>query len=132
MMPAQWLLEETTQWLQHARRDLRAAELCVEELPAEALYHCQQAAEKAFKALLTFHQVPFRKTHELPELAAACILIDPSLDSEIRTPAVKLTRYSWLFRYPGAPYEPDVEEAVEGRAHAIAVESAISRRLPSA
>jgi limonene-1,2-epoxide hydrolase/HEPN domain-containing protein len=103
MTPAQWLLDETLAWLLHAARDLRAADLCAPELPAEALYHCQQAAEKFLKAYLTFHQTPFRKTHELRELALACVAMDASLEPEIRGPASTLSRYAWLFRYPGVP-----------------------------
>src|SRR5260370_1143450 len=100
MTPAQWLLDETRDWIVHARRDLRASELCAAELPAEALYHCQQAAEKFLKALPTFHQTPFPKTHEIRELAMACAAIDASLEPEIRNAASALTRYAWLFRYP--------------------------------
>ena len=37
-------------------------------LPREALYHCQQAAEKALKGFLAFHDHPFRRTHDLREL----------------------------------------------------------------
>lgn len=31
-------------------------------------FHCQQAAEKTLKALLAYHQIEFRKTHDLAEL----------------------------------------------------------------
>ena len=30
----------------------------------DALFHCQQAVEKVLKALLTWHDEPFRKTHK--------------------------------------------------------------------
>ena len=89
--------------VERARGDLRAAEICATELPATALFHCQQAAEKYLKAYLTWHQTAFRKTHELQELAAACALIDPALQSAL-DPAMALSKYAWQFRYPGAPY----------------------------
>jgi len=40
------------------------------ELPSyeAASFHAQQAVEKALKALLTRHQVEFRRTHDLGEL----------------------------------------------------------------
>ncbi len=31
-------------------------------------FHCQQAVEKTLKALLAYHQIEFRKTHDLAEL----------------------------------------------------------------
>ncbi len=131
MTPKQWLLDETRNWVQRAEKDLRAAELCAPELPAEALFHCQQAAEKYLKAFLTWSQSAFRKTHELRDLAAACALIDPSLQSTL-APAEALSKYAWLFRYPGAPYEPDAKEAAQGRVLAEQVRAEISGRLPQA
>jgi HEPN domain-containing protein len=60
MTPDQLRLEETRAWLDHARRDLRAARLLTAgDAHAEALFHCQQAVEKALKAFLTFHQKSF-------------------------------------------------------------------------
>jgi hypothetical protein len=61
MTPLELLLDETGQWLRRADADLRAAELCAGELPGEALYHCQQAAEKLLKAFLTWNQTPSGK-----------------------------------------------------------------------
>lgn len=129
MTPMQWLLDETGKWLVHARRELRAAELCSVELPAEALYHCQQAAEKFLKGLLTYHQTAFRKTYGLRELALECAAIDPSIEVEIQAATTALTRYAWLFRYPGAPYEPDAVEVAEGVKLAVGI-GAVRRRLP--
>ena len=117
--------------VERARGDLRAAEICATELPATALFHCQQAAEKYLKAYLTWHQTAFRKTHELQELAAVCALIDPALQSAL-DPAMALSKYAWQFRYPGAPYEPDAQEAALGRALAEQVRAEISSRLPPA
>jgi len=68
MMPSEWLLDETREWVRRADKDLRAAET--------------------------------------------------------------LSKYAWIFRYPGAPYEPDAEEAARGRVLATRVRSEISRRLP--
>ena len=68
MTPEQWRLEETSHWLDQARRDLSAANLLTSAVPSRSVFHSQQAAEKAAKALLTFHDVIFRKTHNLSEL----------------------------------------------------------------
>jgi HEPN domain-containing protein len=128
MMPADWLRDETRQWFQRGVKDLRAAEICSDELPAEALYHCQQAAEKFLKAFLTWHRTTFRKTHELRELAMVCVGIDATLEATLE-PAVVLSQYAWKFRYPGAPYEPDADEAMRGRALAELVRAEIQGRL---
>ena len=129
MTPNEWRLDETRRWLEREQGDLRAAEICATELPATALFHCQQAAEKYLKAYLTWNQKVFRKTHELRELATACALIDPALKS-VLDPAETPSKYAWKFRYPGAPYEPDAQEAATGLTLAEQVSSAIVSRLP--
>jgi HEPN domain-containing protein len=48
-------------------------------LLADVVFHCQQATEKALKALLTWHDRAFRKTHNLVELGEACVEIDAAL-----------------------------------------------------
>ncbi|BAZ30792.1 hypothetical protein NIES4074_32540 [Cylindrospermum sp. NIES-4074] len=39
-------------WLKKSQRDLTAAQKLAQELPDIAIYHCQQAAEKALKGFL--------------------------------------------------------------------------------
>ena len=46
---------------------------------APALFHCQQAAEKALKGFLTWHGVSFRKTHSIEELGEQCVGLEPSM-----------------------------------------------------
>jgi HEPN domain-containing protein len=130
MTPDQLRLDETHAWLERARRDLRAAALLIAgKAYAEALFHCQQAVEKALKAFLTFHQKPFRKTHVLGELSPECVAIDGSLGSALaQTDA--LTPYAWRFRYPGVPYEPDAAEAAGGLQRAEVAVREMEHRLP--
>jgi HEPN domain-containing protein len=62
---------DTRAWLQKADGDLRAAEhdqTAHPPLLGDVTFHAQQTAEKAFKAFLTWHDKPFRKTHNLEEL----------------------------------------------------------------
>ena len=65
------LVAETKGWFSKAANDLRAA---VHEFSAEPpllgdlVFHCQQAAEKAMKGFLTWHNCPVRKTYSLEEL----------------------------------------------------------------
>lgn len=123
---------DTRAWLTKAESDLRAAALDETASPpllADAVFHCQQAAEKAFKAFLTWHDRPFRKTHNLEELGEACLAIDGSLQSLVDR-AVPLTPYAWRFRYPGEAEEPSTDESREALAVARDVVEAIRSRLP--
>lgn len=65
-------LELTVQWMTKAEEDLRLARHGLKmgtDCPFGLIcFHAQQTAEKDIKALLTFHQIPFRKTHDLKEL----------------------------------------------------------------
>lgn len=73
------LIVDTKAWLKKAANDLRAAALDLEADPPlleDVVFHCQQAVEKSLKAFLTFHDRPFRKTHNLEEIGEACLKID--------------------------------------------------------
>jgi HEPN domain-containing protein len=62
------LLAETRAWFAKAADDLRAAVALAAISPPlfdEAVFHCQQAAEKALKGFLTWNGRAFRKTHNL-------------------------------------------------------------------
>ncbi len=76
------LLAETGAWLLRAADDLRAADLMLAASPplaGTAVFHAQQAAEKAMKGFLTWHSQPFRKTHNLTEIGGLCVEVDRSL-----------------------------------------------------
>jgi HEPN domain-containing protein len=94
----------------------------------EALFHCQQAVEKALKGLLTYHRQTFRKTHDLSDLIAKCLAIDDSLYSTMDG-VDDLTQYAWRFRYPGAPPDPDPADAADGLAKAELVLREVRRRI---
>jgi len=73
---------DTRAWLARARDDLRGAEIDLAAVPpllGDAAFHCQQAVEKALKALLVWHDRPFRRTHDLVEFGAECVAIVPRL-----------------------------------------------------
>jgi len=132
MTPAELLAAEARAWLDKAREDLQAARSLMNSgLPAPALFHCQQAAEKSFKAFLTRHRSVFRKTHDLEELGVACVALDATLAGPARA-AEPLTAYAWRFRYPGDPYVPEAAEAAEAIRTAESVYQAIVSRLPDA
>jgi HEPN domain-containing protein len=98
-------------------------------LAGDAVFHCQQAVEKAFKAFLTWHDHPCRKTHNLEELGEACLRFDESLRPLVDR-AVPLTEYAWRFRYPGDPGEPSLVEVGDALAVAREAYEQVVARLP--
>jgi HEPN domain-containing protein len=128
------LVAETRAWLAKAFNDLRASEALIAASPPlldEAVFHCQQAAEKALKGFLTWNGHTFRKTHNLEEIGEQCLAVDPSL-REVIDQAVPLSEYAWKFRYPGEPFQPEADEAAEAQATARGVFEAVVNRLPVA
>jgi HEPN domain-containing protein len=114
------LVAEVGSWLSKAGKDLAAAayELVADPPFADDIaFHAQQAAEKSLKAFLSWHGVPFRKTHNLIELGEACCQIDGS-------------EYAWKFRYPGDPEDATAEEAAGALATAREVFDTVLRCLP--
>jgi HEPN domain-containing protein len=132
LAPDPVVLDEVRAWLRKAAQDLRAAEISETAQPPlleTAVFHCQQAAEKAFKALLVLHGQVFRKTHSIEEVGEQALAIDPSLRPVVDR-AVPLTEYAWKFRYPGMPEELTGAEAQEALATARDVLNEIVVRVP--
>ncbi len=134
MPPDPVRLADTEAWLAKAEQDLRRVSILLSVDPPDiegALFHSQQSAEKALKAFLTWHDIPFRRVHELDELGQQCATADPSLSS-LAAQADDLTKYAWRFRYPGAPYLPTLEEGSTAQLLAIEIFNAIRTRIPTA
>lgn len=86
---------EARDWLRRSLADLESAAILIDSTPPHpdtALFHSQQAAEKAWKAFLFWHDVPFRRTHDLRELGRACARLDQSLTT-IAAQAEDLTAF---------------------------------------
>jgi HEPN domain-containing protein len=75
--------------LREAEHDLAASPLLVRG----AVFHSQQAAEKALKAFLAAHDEPFHKTHDLDEIGRQVAAIDSTL-AEVVDRAKDLTPYA--------------------------------------
>jgi HEPN domain-containing protein len=104
---------EADEWLQRAQRGLLIAERALQGspiLPDQAVYHAQQAAEKALKGFLAANNRPLQRTHNLEWLVARCQDIEARF-GDFRTSARTLGPYATLFRYPGGPLEPSLQEA---------------------
>lgn len=124
---------EVRGWLEKAQLDLRCADADLAAVPPiveDALFHCQQAAEKAMKAFLVAQDIPFKKTHDLDEIASACEAKDAAL-FPILDPARELSVFAWTFRYPGDMAAPSLAEARSRLAVARSVHEAILSRLPA-
>jgi len=133
MQPDSTLMADVRAWLIRANDDLKTAEDLValtEPHFRSVLFHCQQSVEKSLKGFLTWKDRPFPKTHDLRRLSDWCVEFDSTLDTALAEVA-RLTDYAWKFRYPGAPYEPTIEEAREALGTARAVFEAIVNRAPS-
>jgi HEPN domain-containing protein len=121
-----------TQWFVKAAGDLRAADALLEAgMSAHAVFHAQQAAEKAIKGLLVHHGVLFGKTHDLSALSRQCVDAEPDL-ADALDGVEKLTVYAWRFRYPGSLDEPLEAEARSDVATARRVFDAVVQQVPGA
>lgn len=119
-------------WLIKALHDLAVAKKlkCDEEPYYDvAIYHCQQAAEKAIKGMLVFHEIEFPKTHDLRLLVqlAGSIISD---FAQYADAADILTPYATEFRYPGEIMDPTPEEMEEGVTHAEKIVAFVVSLLP--
>ena len=104
---------DAAEWLLHAESDLTYAKLGQAEpaiLRNQVAFHAEQAAEKAFKAVLVHAAVEFPKTHDLQALLLLIRNSGISLGQEIEQSAT-LTRFAVEARYPGE-IEPITSEEV--------------------
>ncbi len=100
------------QWLIKADHDLKTAfkvGFGDDAILDTAIFHCQQAVEKALKGFLVFHDQPLLKTHDLRLLIEQAIVVDQSL-SDWENIALRVSPYATLYRYPGESLEPNEEE----------------------
>ena len=123
-------------WLTKAFHDLAAARKLSgdsEALLAPAIYHCQQAAEKAVKGFLVFHDQSFAKTHNIRSIVEHAQSIDRQLASWLDA-AEQLTPYVSAFRYPhedDEPLEPTRAQFDEALAAAEGIFNFVLSLLPA-
>lgn len=95
--------EFVRQWLLKAEEDFNAAKSLLtygETFLSTVCFHAQQSAEKYLKAVLTYHQTEFPKTHDLDKLLDLLAPLDPRLSESLRD-VIVLTDYGVDIRYPG-------------------------------
>ena len=99
-------------WLIKAQRDLGTARKAASDPDPyfdTAIYHCQQAAEKAIKGFLVFRDQVFEKTHDIGLLLNLAICYDEGFSMWLDA-GDRLTPYGIEFRYPGEVLEPDRDD----------------------
>lgn len=122
-------------WLTRASHDLQAARTLSagkEPLLDTAIYHCQQAAEKAVKGWLQSQDNPFPKTHDIEDLVAQAAKVHGDFKQCLKAAAV-LTPYVSVFRYPGGGTDepmPSPEEFDEALLHAETIYDFVLSLLP--
>ena len=108
--------ELVQQWLIKAERDLASTRILGEEVYFDtALYHAQQAAEKAVKGLLLFYGQDFEKTQDIEKLVRLGIPLVAELELYL-VEAKLLTPYAVRFRYPddfSEPSQAEFDEALD-------------------
>lgn len=129
--------DEARRWLTHAQDEYQDAEDLRERGRFYlALFHFQQAAEKALKAFLYAHINDQRVffTHSVLELFQAAVVLDPTMADLEK--AGRLDQYYIPTRYPnglpgGVPsrFYTDPEQAADASALAYRVIEAVARRL---
>ncbi len=95
----------------------------------QALFSAQQAAEKAVKALLLWHDVPFPPTHDLRVLLEPASMSAPDL-AQAASRATSLTQYAVRVRYPVQLVDVTEADARSELSLAREVVQAILDRLP--
>ncbi|MGL4620284.1 MAG: HEPN domain-containing protein [Chroococcidiopsis sp.] len=86
-------------WLKKAQRDLIAAQKLAVDLPDIAIYHCQQAAEKALKGFLIWHDSDPGDTHNINTLVREASAFQPEFTTSLKE-AAYLSQYNQTYRYP--------------------------------
>jgi hypothetical protein len=96
-----------------------------------AAYHCQQAAEKLAKGLLVAAAVPFRKTHDIDELADLAASNYPEC-RELPNTIRPLTVWGIAYRYPAIEDVPEPVPGVAELHQTVGIIEQLSQRLHAA
>ena len=100
------------EWLLKAEHDLLSAQALSAEkhnLYDTAVYHTQQAAEKALKAFLVAHNKEIPKTHNVRLLLTQCCLIQDNLELLAQN-VITVAPYDTLYRYPADSLSPSLQQ----------------------
>lgn len=122
-------------WLLKARNDLETARQ-ISDLPDghldAAIYHCQQAAEKAVKGFLAFHDHRLERTHDVERLVRLAAAYEPGFATWVNVASL-LTPYATAYRYPGeaAVLEPSRKEFEDALSSATGLVAYVRSVVPA-
>ena len=95
--------EELRQWIFLAKQNLDVAKNSAKNMypmPVETICNqCQQSVEKDLKGYLFLNREEFPKTHDLSELLAMCIDINPNFAKFVKQ-CTFLTKFAVMPKYP--------------------------------
>lgn len=121
-------------WLTKAQNDLATARKLAEDpgpLLDTAIYHCQQAAEKAVKGFLACHDQTVVKTHDVRFLVNQALVFEPGFEAWLEA-AECVTPYATAYRYPDEVLEPEEGEFETAMNAAAGLVEFVLRVLPEA
>ena len=119
-------------WLLKASDDLAVARLLAKAsppIPDVAIFHCQQAAEKALMGFLTYWDCRIENTHHLGSLLEQAAEIEPCIDTWADA-ADHLMAYATEYCDPGTFLEPDEEDIDEALDDAACIVNQVLAWLP--
>jgi HEPN domain-containing protein len=126
------VVEVLQQWVRKAEHDLEAANRIMavaEGCPFDTVcFHCQQAAKKYLKCLLTNLGIQAPRTHDLKALAAL-IPLDHGFPLRVED-LVELNPYAVDVRYADDWREPQLSDANRALALALKVRAAVRDSMP--
>ncbi len=120
-------------WLVKAQHDLASAKKLSEQPDSyldTAVFHCQQAAEKAVKDFLVFRDIKFSKTHDMGILIASAGSVEKGFPAWYDA-GQRLTPYAGASRYPSEVEEPYRDEFNEALKAASGIFSFVLSVLPN-
>lgn len=121
-------------WLQIGLNDLQTAKAVAAAGDiglSGAIYHLQQAGEKAVKAFLVAREQPFEKIHDIERLIATAAALDPRF-LKFSVAGADLTPLGTVYRYPQEVgfVEPTREEFEKALEDAQAIYDFVLRLVP--
>lgn len=125
-------LDVVKNWILKANNDLKTGkdEMETYEPATDTIcFHMQQCVEKYLKGYLVFHEVDFRKTHDIAELIELCKSISEKFEELYNMDADSLTVYAAEIRYPDDFYMPTLEETRESIDIAVKAMEFVKERL---
>jgi len=119
------------EWLKYVQADLDVVHLLkAHHRPHLEIicFHCQQAAEKALKAILAYHDEEIPRTHNLFSVMELCEAHCPGIVEEFSDHADWLSGFAAAGRYPNE-VETTVEDMNKAIETAESIMSAVKTRI---